>query len=207
MTERVIAHNDFNTLTGKVISTRNIGGTTLVTIELDGTTSSVEVDDADFTWYSIETEEFPLKRFKAGELSPTLRVIDLAHDSESIDPMNPEVITDQVHEANSVCSDQRIGYQFGWNKDDTITWDPTNTHKLMIDIDVPAYLLPSSTPGHSHLYIDKDMDKEEWLALLIALRNAGIIESGYVGASIQRGYTALRLPWVSKRSGTDAMVG
>jgi hypothetical protein len=207
MSDRVIAHNHFSTFTGVVVNTvHEEEGDTLVSILLDGTNTTITVNDSEFRWFSAETEDYPLKKVELnGELTPTLRIIDLAHDSDSIEPMNAEEVTDQVFLANSVCSDQRIGTK-AWGSD-RVYWDSTNTHQLMIDIDVPAYLLPSSTPGHSHLYIDQSMDTEEWLALLIALRNAGIIESGYVGASIKRGYTALRLPWVSKRSGTDAMVG
>jgi hypothetical protein len=206
VSDRTIAINAFgNQLVGRIISDRELGGTTLITIELEGTTSSVEVDEADFYWMNDFAKDYPLKRTKAGDIAPTLRVIDLAHDSTSIEPYQQEEVTDDLMQANSVCSDQRIASKFPWK--DELVWDSVGSQKLMIDIDVPAYLIPSSTRGHSHLYIDKDMDKEEWLALLIALRNAGIIEHGYAGASIQRGYTALRLPWVSKHSGTDAMVG
>jgi hypothetical protein len=56
-------------------------------------------------------------------------------------------------------------------------------HTIMLDLDVPATLVPSSTPGHSHLYIDVPL------------------EDGYVSASIERGHTALRLPGVKKMMG------
>jgi hypothetical protein len=49
----------------------------------------------------------------------------------------------------------------------------TDRHAPVLDIDVPAYLVPSSTPGHSHLYI-------------------------YVKASIRRRHTAVRVPWLKK---------
>lgn len=71
-------------------------------------------------------------------------------------------------------------------------------HTVMLDIDVPAVLVPSSTPGHSHLYIDAAMEWPVLEALLKALANAGVIEPGYAGASISRGATFLRLPWVRK---------
>jgi hypothetical protein len=71
-------------------------------------------------------------------------------------------------------------------------------HTIMLDLDVPATLVPSSTPGHSHLYIDTPMDWAKYVRLLDALRDAGVIEYGYAEASKARGYTALRLPWVRK---------
>lgn len=76
--------------------------------------------------------------------------------------------------------------------------DKEKVHKLLLDIDIPAQLIPSSTPGHSHLYIDKEMSEEAWSTLLFALSSAGIIEPGYMRASISRGFTALRLPWIKK---------
>lgn len=73
-------------------------------------------------------------------------------------------------------------------------------HRLVIDLDVPAVLVPSSTPGHSHLYIDAPMNWAQYRKVLRALSEAGIVESGYVGASEARGYTAVRLPWIRKGS-------
>lgn len=71
-------------------------------------------------------------------------------------------------------------------------------HKLIIDIDLPAALLPSSTPGHFHLFIDKEMDWDVYLGLLRALERAGIIEPGYLNAAERRMHTAVRLPWIHK---------
>lgn len=71
-------------------------------------------------------------------------------------------------------------------------------HTVAIDLDVPARLVPSSTPGHSHLYVDVPMTWDAYLAVLKALADAGVIETGYYAASERRGYTCLRLPWVQK---------
>jgi hypothetical protein len=73
-----------------------------------------------------------------------------------------------------------------------------NLHRPVLDIDFPATLLPSSTPGHHHLYLDVPMHWERYRKLLEALAEAGVVETGYVAASISRGYTAVRLPWVRK---------
>jgi hypothetical protein len=72
------------------------------------------------------------------------------------------------------------------------------THHPVLDIDVPAELIPSTTPGHSHLYLDVDMNWGQLQMLLAALHAAGIIERGYMDASIARGFTCVRLPWVKK---------
>lgn len=75
---------------------------------------------------------------------------------------------------------------------------PTGYHTIALDIDYPARLVPSSTPGHYHLYIDAPVAWDDYKIILDALGNAGVIEPGYANASIDRGATYLRLPWVSK---------
>lgn len=71
-------------------------------------------------------------------------------------------------------------------------------HAPALDIDVPAYLVPSTTEGHSHLYIDVPMSWRQYRKLLIAMRDAGILEPGYVAASLERRATFLRPPGVRK---------
>jgi len=73
-----------------------------------------------------------------------------------------------------------------------------DAHRLMLDLDVPAELIASSTPGHSHLYVDVAMTWDKLEPLLRALGDAGIIETGYAKVSIARKQTFLRLPWVKK---------
>ena len=73
-------------------------------------------------------------------------------------------------------------------------------HMVLLDLDVPAHLVPSSTYGHSHLYIDVPggVPADVYWELVRALAKAGVIEPGYAGVSEERGYTALRLPWIHK---------
>lgn len=78
-------------------------------------------------------------------------------------------------------------------------------HKFAIDVDLPVMAVPSTQPGHWHLYIDKQIEWSTYVKLLTALAEAGIIEVGYARASITRGYTSLRPPWVPKT--TDEMNG
>lgn len=73
-------------------------------------------------------------------------------------------------------------------------------HTVMLDIDMPVRVVPSSTEGHCHLYIDKPMPWWRYRRLLRALKAAGIIEPGYYSASIARRATHLRLPWVQKEA-------
>jgi hypothetical protein len=71
-------------------------------------------------------------------------------------------------------------------------------HLVAIDLDVPAVLVPSSTPGHSHLLIDVTLPWHKYSALLNALEAAGIIEPGYNEISQKRKHTDLRTPWTNK---------
>lgn len=71
-------------------------------------------------------------------------------------------------------------------------------HKPVIDLDVRASLVPSATPGHSHLYVDVPITWEKYERLLEALVDCGIVEPGYLGASKERGFTAVRVPWRPK---------
>lgn len=71
-------------------------------------------------------------------------------------------------------------------------------HRPVLDLDIPVRLVPSSTPGNSHLYIDKPMSWETYSKLLQALQDAGILEVGYAQAAIRRGASFLRPPGVKK---------
>ncbi|WP_243063227.1 hypothetical protein [Humibacter sp. RRB41] len=73
-------------------------------------------------------------------------------------------------------------------------------HKLLLDIDLPVQVFPSSTPGHFHLYIDHPIQgfQEKVVPIIDALAAAGIVEQGYAAACRDQGFTTLRLPWVKK---------
>ena len=71
-------------------------------------------------------------------------------------------------------------------------------HAPALDIDFPARLLPSSTAGHFHLYLDTIMYWEDYAKLLRVMAEVGILEQGYVDASLERKMTCLRRPGVVK---------
>lgn len=71
-------------------------------------------------------------------------------------------------------------------------------HSVMLDIDKKCLLVPSSTSGHFHLYVDTVMPWRKYKRLLRALARADLIEPGYYKASVARKGTHLRLPWVKK---------
>lgn len=73
-------------------------------------------------------------------------------------------------------------------------------HRPVLDVDLPVHVLPSSTPGHNHLYIDKEMTWSQYSKLLGVLADVGIIERGYARACESRKHSAVRLPWIKKRA-------
>lgn len=80
-------------------------------------------------------------------------------------------------------------------------------HAVTLDIDHQVTVVPSSTPGHFHLYIDVPMDWDTYTELLMVMAKAGIIGPGYVDHSVNRGATALRMPWINKDTAPPLMFG
>ena len=71
-------------------------------------------------------------------------------------------------------------------------------HMPILDLDFPHHIVPSTTPGHSHLYFDQPIGKIQWLVLMTALRFAGLIETGFFVWSIRRGGNFVRIPGLPK---------
>jgi hypothetical protein len=71
-------------------------------------------------------------------------------------------------------------------------------HAPAIDIDLPAHLVPSSTPGHFHLYFDKEMPWKDYEKLLKVMADVGLVEKGFYSQAVKFQQTYLRLPHVKK---------
>ncbi len=80
-------------------------------------------------------------------------------------------------------------------------------HRLILDLDIPARLVPSSTEGHSHLYIDADMSFDTMIALIDALASAGVVERKWAAAVRARGMALVRPPWVKKPTPALLLLG
>lgn len=74
------------------------------------------------------------------------------------------------------------------------TKGPWNDHYPAIDVDLPVIAYPSSTPGHSHLFIDRKMKWKVYDGLLKALVTAGIVEEKYYEASAKEQCSYIFLP-------------
>jgi hypothetical protein len=102
------------------------------------------------------------------------------------------VPADRLNEAEVVTS------LTGEKKKDLLGFTAESMHRPILDIDIPMHIIPSTTEGHGHLYIDKEVSWSKYRRLLHALAECGIIERGYLNVSIAREHTAVRLPWVKK---------
>jgi hypothetical protein len=71
-------------------------------------------------------------------------------------------------------------------------------HRPVIDIDHKVWVVPSTTPGHNHLYIDVEMSEAKLMRLLDVMAEVGIVEPGYAAASRAKGFASVRLPWIRK---------
>lgn len=110
------------------------------------------------------------------------RLSNLMGTSEGAEPDLEAVVTD-LERANIITSE--------------VAGSP-GRHKVVLDVDMPVHIEPSSTEGHFHLFIDKELTWDEYSRLLWVMADVGLLEEGYVSASDARRYTAVRLPWVKK---------
>jgi hypothetical protein len=78
---------------------------------------------------------------------------------------------------------------------------PNGRHAPAIDVDLPVHAVPSTTPGHSHLYLDVELTWPDYLSLLEVMRDVGIVQDGFYRSAKSRGTTLLRLPGVPKPDG------
>lgn len=74
-------------------------------------------------------------------------------------------------------------------------------HAPVLDLDFPARLVESSSPGHFHLFLDVEMAWDVYAKLLVALQDAGVLEAGYVHAMLGREATYVRRDGVYKEVG------
>lgn len=76
---------------------------------------------------------------------------------------------------------------------------PTGGHSPVLDLDFEAALVPSTTPGHYHLYLDGlVLDDDTYAGLLEDLALAGVIQEGFANQYERHGQTFLRPPGVMK---------
>lgn len=76
----------------------------------------------------------------------------------------------------------------------------TDIHRPVLDFDFPVKVVPSSAPGHFHVYLDHMMAWDKYKALLLALQSAGLLDKAYVDQCVDNRESCVRLPWITKES-------
>lgn len=140
-------------------------------------------------------------KMRANKPEPTTAE-EVYEDSESLtevsDPHDAEIVSSAIKNTGLLEGGKGLG---GFFEPQPVGYNVK--HKLLVDIDYPVLAIDSSTPGHSHLYIDKELTWDQVQRVLDVLAEVGLVEEGYVAASKRRGVTHLRVPWLKKLA-TDA---
>lgn len=71
-------------------------------------------------------------------------------------------------------------------------------HVPLFDFDFPVELVPSSTPGHFHLYVSKEIGWEHYRDILLAMRRARLLDAGWVDSALEERCATIRPPHVMK---------
>lgn len=112
---------------------------------------------------------------------------------------SPVYVSDDLEEPTEGKPANVVTSIVGEIPDPTFAFGPEDLHAPALDIDIPMEVIPSSTPGHCHLFFPSlRLTWPKYRTLLDALAAAGILEPGYVEASKGNGCTVLRLPGVRK---------
>jgi len=76
-------------------------------------------------------------------------------------------------------------------------------HAPIIDLDYPHEYVPSTTPGHAHLYLNVEVSGWRWFMLNLGLYLGGVTEKGYFLWSLRRGGNFVRRPGVRKTTAEE----
>jgi hypothetical protein len=80
-----------------------------------------------------------------------------------------------------------------------IVTKPEEYHLPVFDCDFEIETVPSSTPGHYHLYIDVPIEFKHYMNIMRAFVDAGLIEEGYYHACLSHGEGFVRRPGHNKK--------
>lgn len=80
-------------------------------------------------------------------------------------------------------------------------------HYPVLDLDIPHALFPSTTPGHTHLYLDIPLEWDDYVEVLDVLAKHGIIQKGFAEWSKKRGASFVRTPWTGKTGTASSAEG
>ena len=80
---------------------------------------------------------------------------------------------------------------------------PDGLLEIAVSLPEGAHLEPSSTSGHTHLYIDIPLTRWQWFRLNLAAALSGVVEREFFIWSLRRGANFVRQPGVTKDPATS----
>jgi hypothetical protein len=125
------------------------------------------------------------------------RAADVEFGKQGSDELNSAEAAQKVRSEKSLDEANSISSEMVRNDPESIE-DFRGWHIPVLDLDFDAALIPSTTPGHFHLILDKPMSWDDYRRLLDVLGDVGILEPGFVGASKRRKSSWIRTPWTRK---------
>ena len=119
------------------------------------------------------------------------RVLCFSKKVKEVDEGAPAFVAGEPHVYDTQCDPAIKVDQANLISSKTVT----GAHRPVLDIDFPARLLPSKTPGHFHLYLDGLLlAPYAYGKLLKALREANVIQPGFHKQFTEGGQTQVRIP-------------
>jgi hypothetical protein len=138
---------------------------------------------------NFEVRDFSVLRILAKAPSVDIKP-GLESYGQSKPVMAPALSTKTVRDLDTASSDYNLITSFVQGA--PVTHPDATLHAPVLDLDIPCELIPSTQPGHWHLYINKPITWEKYRLLLNGLRSADLIEKGYYDSAVSRKYTAVR---------------
>jgi len=133
------------------------------------------------------------RRTEYNNLSP-----ELLERQDELDAMNTDDSGYDTDDVVVAADDEKADGITSWMPEVPGSVPDVEFHRPVLDLDFDAALVPSSTEGHWHLYLDALMPWDDYAKLLTVMAEVGILEQGYVDASLARGYSSARLPGVMR---------
>lgn len=131
-----------------------------------------------------------------GDRTPFRALKSLKGDSQNLDENEPLGDREACKSDNASLVSSRVSHYSDMFASDV---QPAgNYHMPVLDIDYPAHLIESSTPGHYHLYLNQWVQWDDYVKLLKCMQRCGLLQSGFVKNSVKRGASFTRLPGVKK---------
>lgn len=78
-------------------------------------------------------------------------------------------------------------------------------HCLFLDLDMAHQHIPSTTPGHAHLFINADLSRDALQEIVDVLAKHKILQAGVKRGFDERGFLSLRIPGSVKGDPVDDM--